>query len=61
MKQRKNKVEPKKIRVRYYSPTADKVRIIICTMDIFDLCKTDQYCIDIMDCETGEILYIKGL
>lgn len=50
----------KKILVRYYSPMSNKIRKVIYTMDTFNLWKTDCYCIDIMDCETGEMLYIKG-
>ena len=53
-------MESKKIRVRYYLPTANKIRKVIYTIDTFDLWRTDCYCIDIMDCETGEMLYIKG-
>lgn len=54
-------MEYRKIRVRYYSPTTDKVITATYTTDTFELWKTDCYCIDIMDCETGEMLYIKGL
>lgn len=51
----------KNIRVRYYSPMDNKIRMVIYTIDTLNLWKTDCYCIDIMDCETGEMLYIKGL
>lgn len=53
-------MENKKIRVRYYSPMIQDIRVAYFTMDTFNLWKTDCYCIDIMDCETGEMLYIKG-
>lgn len=54
-------MESKKIRVRYYSSMIQDIRVAYFTMDTFDLWRTDCYCIDIMDCETGEMLYIKGL
>lgn len=48
------------IRVRYYSFMTQDIKVAYFTMDTFNLWKTDCYCIDIMDCETGEMLYIKG-
>ena len=54
-------MESRKIRVQYYSPIANKIMAVTYTTDTFDLWKTDCHCIDIMDCETGEMLYIKGL
>lgn len=49
------------IKVRYYSPAKDKVVESIYTTATLEYWKKEQICIDIMDYETGEMLYIKGL
>ena len=54
-------MKTKRIRVRYYSPIIQDIWVDYFTMDTFNFWKTDCYCIDIMDCETGEMLYINGL
>lgn len=51
----------KKIRVRYYSQVEQTIKTVEHDIVSLNFWKIFGNCIDIMDCETGEMLYIKGL
>lgn len=49
------------ILVRFWDNQDKAEKPVIYTKEILNLLKTDPNVIDITDCETGEILYIKGV
>ena len=53
-------MESRQIRVRYYSQVEQSIKTVEHDIVSLGLWKIYGNCIDIMDCETGEMLYIKG-
>lgn len=50
-----------KIKVTYFDAIRKVRKVAYFTREVLRLWKKDPACLEIMDCETGEILFARGL